>query len=76
MFNLLKTQKILKELIRTEEEKLRAAARREAQQRRIRERPRMAGLTSGFLEGYDSGEFENFHYISIKSHCLNFSSSE
>uniref|UniRef100_A0A914HUH7 RNA polymerase-associated protein LEO1 n=1 Tax=Globodera rostochiensis TaxID=31243 RepID=A0A914HUH7_GLORO len=45
-----------KELIRTEEEKLRAATRREAQQRRIRERPRMAGLTSGFLEGYESDE--------------------
>ncbi|KAI3410088.1 Paf1 complex component [Globodera pallida] len=45
-----------KELIRTEEEKLRAATRREAQQRRIRERPRVAGLTSGFLEGYESDE--------------------
>ncbi|KAL3085263.1 hypothetical protein niasHS_010332 [Heterodera schachtii] len=45
-----------RELIRTEEEKLRAAARREAQQRRIRERPRMAGLTPGFLEGYESDE--------------------
>nr|CAD2204437.1 unnamed protein product [Meloidogyne enterolobii] len=44
-----------KEMIRLEEEKLRAAARREAQQRKVRERPMTVGLTSGFLEGYDSG---------------------
>uniref|UniRef100_A0A1I8BCZ4 RNA polymerase-associated protein LEO1 n=1 Tax=Meloidogyne hapla TaxID=6305 RepID=A0A1I8BCZ4_MELHA len=45
-----------KEMIRLEEEKLRAAARREAQQRKVRERPMTVGLTSGFLEGYDSDE--------------------
>ena len=46
----------IQELIRLEEEKLRATARREAQQRRVRERPRAMGLTSGFLEGYESGK--------------------
>ncbi|KAH7729256.1 Leo1-like protein [Aphelenchoides avenae] len=44
------------QLIRREEEKLRANARRESQQRRVRERPRVSGLSSGFLEGYDSDE--------------------
>jgi RNA polymerase-associated protein LEO1 len=44
------------QLIRKEEEKLRAIMRRESQQRRVRERPRMSGLSSGFLEGYDSDE--------------------
>jgi RNA polymerase-associated protein LEO1 len=51
-----KNEFLIQELIRLEEEKLRAIARREAQQRRVRERPRAMGLTSGFLEGYDSGE--------------------
>lgn len=45
------TQK--QELIRQEEERLKAQNRREAQQRRLRERPRLTGLTSGFLEGAD-----------------------
>ncbi|CAK5064705.1 unnamed protein product [Meloidogyne enterolobii] len=49
-------QKGAHEMIRLEEEKLRAAARREAQQRKVRERPMTVGLTSGFLEGYDSDE--------------------
>jgi len=44
------------ELIRLEEDKLRASARREAQQRRLRDIPRTTGLSSGFLEGYDSDE--------------------
>jgi len=55
------TQK--QELIRQEEEKLKAIARREANQRRIRDRPRQSGLTSGFIEGDDSDEGESLSAI-------------
>ncbi|KAI1719081.1 leo1-like protein domain-containing protein [Ditylenchus destructor] len=47
-------------LIRKEEERLRASARRESQARRARDRPRVSGLTSGFLEGgYESDDMES-----------------
>ncbi|CAD5227768.1 unnamed protein product [Bursaphelenchus okinawaensis] len=45
-----------KEMVKKEEESLRAAARRSAQQRKVRERAREVGLTSGFIEGDDSGD--------------------
>uniref|UniRef100_A0A914DY27 RNA polymerase-associated protein LEO1 n=1 Tax=Acrobeloides nanus TaxID=290746 RepID=A0A914DY27_9BILA len=50
-------------LIRKEEEKLRATARREASQRRAREKSRAGGLSSGFLEGYDSDEGDSLAAI-------------
>jgi hypothetical protein len=43
------------ESIKKEDEKLRALARKQAAQRRARERTREAGLSSNFLEGYGSG---------------------
>lgn len=44
-------------MVKKEEESLRAAARRTAQQRRARERNREIGLTSGFIEGDSDGKF-------------------
>uniref|UniRef100_A0A1I7WN78 Protein kinase domain-containing protein n=1 Tax=Heterorhabditis bacteriophora TaxID=37862 RepID=A0A1I7WN78_HETBA len=51
-----------KEAVRREEEALRAAIRRESQQRRMRERPR-GGLSSGFLEGRDDSDEESMNNI-------------
>lgn len=45
----------LQEMVKKEEEALRAAARKIAQQRKTKERARDVGLTSGFIEGEDSG---------------------
>uniref|UniRef100_A0A915DY31 Uncharacterized protein n=1 Tax=Ditylenchus dipsaci TaxID=166011 RepID=A0A915DY31_9BILA len=44
-------EKEKQESIRREEERLRANARRESHQRRVRDRPRVTGLSSNFLEG-------------------------
>lgn len=44
------------EIIKKEEEKLRAFARKQAAQYRSRQRTREIGISSGFLEGYDSGK--------------------
>ncbi|KAI6206159.1 hypothetical protein M3Y94_00875300 [Aphelenchoides besseyi] len=51
------------EKIKKEEEKIRAAARKQASQRRTRERNREMGISSGFLEGDDSDEGESLGAI-------------
>ena len=54
---------VLQEKVRREEEKLRALARSQAAQRRAREKTRSAGLTSNFIEAYDSDEGESVNAI-------------
>lgn len=44
------------EMIKKEEERLRASTKRESQKRRIRERAHSKGLSGGYLEGYDDEE--------------------
>ncbi|KAK0416609.1 hypothetical protein QR680_012589 [Steinernema hermaphroditum] len=60
-------EEMKRDMIRKEEEKLRAAARRETQQRKLKDRQRPSGLTPGFLEGggggYDSDEGESLGAI-------------
>ncbi|TKR77477.1 hypothetical protein L596_018447 [Steinernema carpocapsae] len=52
-----------RDMIRKEEEKLRAAARRETQQRKLKDRQRAAGLSHSFLEGYESEEGDSLTAI-------------
>jgi len=52
-------EKARTESIKKEEEKLRTMARKQAAQRRTRDRTREAGISSGFLEGYDSDGDDN-----------------
>ncbi len=47
------------EMIKKEEEKLRAASRRENQQRRLREKSHSKGLSAGYLEDKYSEEDES-----------------
>ncbi|KAI6211043.1 hypothetical protein M3Y96_00391500 [Aphelenchoides besseyi] len=51
------------EKIKKEEEKIRAAARKQASQRRTRERNREMGISTGFLEGDESDEGESLGAI-------------
>ncbi|XP_052223769.1 RNA polymerase-associated protein LEO1-like isoform X2 [Dreissena polymorpha] len=46
------------EMIKKEEERLRASVKRESQKRRVRERAHAKGLSGGYLEGYDDDEEE------------------
>lgn len=55
------------EMIKREEEKLRASIRRESQQRRVREKAYSRGITSSYLEGRDDDEDEEDDSISINA---------
>lgn len=46
------------EMIKKEDERLRASMKRESQKRRVRERTHTKGLSSGYIEGYDDEEEE------------------
>ncbi|WAR01332.1 LEO1-like protein [Mya arenaria] len=46
------------EMIKKEEERLRASMKRESQKRRVRERAHGKGLSGGYLEGYEDDEDE------------------
>ena len=61
------------ELIKKEEEKLRAASRRQNQQRRMREKSHQKGLSANYLEDrYNSDEDENeFSLSAIKNRFKN-----
>ncbi|ESO89729.1 hypothetical protein LOTGIDRAFT_77324, partial [Lottia gigantea] len=52
------------EMIKKEEERLRASIRRESQQRRMREKAHARGLNAGYLEGYEDEEDDDEMSIS------------
>ncbi|XP_055328006.1 RNA polymerase-associated protein LEO1-like [Paramacrobiotus metropolitanus] len=60
-------EKLRAELMRKEEERLKASIRRETQQRRIRERVYNRGITSGFLEGNDEEDDNTISLSAIKN---------
>ncbi|CAG5121753.1 unnamed protein product, partial [Candidula unifasciata] len=55
------------EMIKKEEEKLRASIRRESQQKRTREKSHGRGLTASYLEGRDEDEEEDDESFSISA---------